>query len=164
MLFGHIFFSRYPLRESWYHTTKMERGPAPAGYNGNKAAQQKLSKKTLCHLHPQASMMHFMGVKWTCPLKGQKLILISMKDQEGFSWNVILPIWPCFNLTSSAWPAAACVSLTADSCQAGKIKIKSIKWHKHNNMEHCEKYVYWFTAERHDSVTAQSILFPFLSF
>lgn len=54
----HIFFPDTPLRTTVKVDTpqqKTEHSPAPPGYDGDKAKQQKLSKETLCRLHPQAS-------------------------------------------------------------------------------------------------------------
>lgn len=79
MLFGHIFFPDTPSVKVNTTQQNTEHGPAPAGYDGNKASQQKLGKKTLCHQHPQASTMGIRGVKWTYQLKGQKWILIPTK-------------------------------------------------------------------------------------
>lgn len=56
MLFGHIFFPDTPLRTTVKVDTPQQKNwTAPAGYDGDKAMQQKLGKKTLCREHPQAS-------------------------------------------------------------------------------------------------------------
>lgn len=50
--------------ESQYPTTKTEHNSAPAGCDGDKAMQQKLSKRTLCQQQPQASRTAIWGIKW----------------------------------------------------------------------------------------------------
>lgn len=67
------------------------------------------------------------------------------KGREGLTWNVILTIWPSFDLiyTSSLHPVAAWVYLIADGLEASGMKRKT-KGLDDTDMELCAKLKFMF--------------------